>query len=168
MKHSQKETTSGSGGQVLNKSWLGVFPVVSGPGAFELQATIQTASQGATSATTRQLAGSAGSTFGIEADSSNVPPATSLPPSDQTALMGAVGTQLGFSVKNLFALINDAVAQAGQKLQEIKQNTTGVNIGDMFEMQMIMNRLAQLDELSLQVVSEANTAIQSMAHNVRG
>jgi hypothetical protein len=76
--------------------------------------------------------------------------------------------QLGFSVKDLFTIINDAVQQAAQKLQEIKQNTTGVNIGDMFEMQMLMNHLAQLSEMSTSVVSASNTAINSMARNVKG
>ena len=43
-----------------------------------------------------------------------------------------------------------------------------MTVGDMFEMQMLMNQLAQLSELSTAVVSADNQAIQSSARNVRG
>ena len=74
--HSQEQETSGSGGRVLTKSWLAVFPVVFEPGIFELQATVQTA------------AGSLDSTpLTIEADYSEAPVVTSLATSVQTDLL---------------------------------------------------------------------------------
>ena len=38
----------------------------------------------------------------------------------------------------------------------------------MFEMQMLMNHLSQLEESTTQVVSVVNDAISSMARNVKG
>jgi hypothetical protein len=42
-----------------------------------------------------------------------------------------------------------------------------ISIADMFSMQMSMNQLSQLSEMSTAVVSAANTSIESMARNVK-
>ena len=42
-----------------------------------------------------------------------------------------------------------------------------ISITDMFEMQMLMNKLSQLSEMSSSVISAANSAISSMARNVK-
>ncbi len=76
--------------------------------------------------------------------------------------------QSGFSVKNLFSLVNVATTSAKAKLLEIQQRRSAISIGDMFEMQMLMNHLSQLSEMSTSVVSASNTAISSMARNVKG
>jgi hypothetical protein len=73
-----------------------------------------------------------------------------------------------FTVHELFALINDAVQQVATKLQEVKSNATSVNIGDMFEMQMLMNPLGPLVEMANAIVSAANDAISSMCRNCKG
>lgn len=73
-----------------------------------------------------------------------------------------------FNVSDLFRLISDATASAKAKLLEIKDQKSAISIGDMFEMQMLMNHLAQLSEMSTAVVSAAHTAISSMARNVKG
>ena len=78
------------------------------------------------------------------------------------------GIQSGFNVKDLFSIINNATQSCMVKLREIQSNSTSVSIGDMFEMQMLMNHLAQLSEMSTSVVSASNTAIASMARNVKG
>lgn len=75
--------------------------------------------------------------------------------------------QSGFSVKVLFSIINNATASAKAKLSSIKSRTTAISIGDMFEMQMLMNHLSQLSEMSTSVVSASNSAIASMARNVK-
>lgn len=80
----------------------------------------------------------------------------------------ATQRQTGFSVKDLFALVNDATNSAKQKLQLIKQNRSSISIGDMFEMQMLMNHLSQLSEMSTSIVSASNSAIQRMAQNLKG
>lgn len=76
--------------------------------------------------------------------------------------------QSGFSVSDLFKILNDATASAKTKLLEIKNRRSAISIGDMFEMQMLMNHLSQLSEMSTSVVSAANSAIQRMAQNVKG
>jgi len=73
-----------------------------------------------------------------------------------------------FSVGDLFRLISDATASAKAKLLEIKDQKSAISIGDMFEMQMLMNHLSQLSEMSTSVVSASHTAISSMARNVKG
>ena len=76
--------------------------------------------------------------------------------------------QSGFSVRDLFSLVNTATVSAKAKLLEIQQRRSAISIGDMFEMQMLMNHLSQLSEMSTSVVSASNTAISSMARNVKG
>lgn len=78
------------------------------------------------------------------------------------------GVQQGFDVGVLFSVLNDAVVSAKTKLAQIKQNTSSVSIGDMFEMQMLMNHLSQLSEMSSAVVSASNSAITRMAQGVKG
>lgn len=76
--------------------------------------------------------------------------------------------QTGFSVRDLFTIVNDATNSAREKLLQIKNNRSAISIGDMFEMQMLMNHLSQLSEMSTSVVSASNSAIQRMAQNVKG
>jgi uncharacterized protein DUF5407 len=73
----------------------------------------------------------------------------------------------GFNVSFLFQVVNNATISAQSKLLQIQQRRSAISIGDMFEMQMLMNHLSQLSEMSTNVVSSANTAISSMARNVK-
>ena len=77
-------------------------------------------------------------------------------------------TQLGFMVKGLFSIVNNATLSAQSKLAIIQAKRSAVSIGDMFEMQMLMNHLSQLSEMSTNVVAASNSAISSMARNVKG
>jgi hypothetical protein len=79
---------------------------------------------------------------------------------------GDGGVREGFKVDDLFGLINTATKQVAAKLKEM-QGTDDVSIPNMFEMQMLMNHLSQLSEMSTGVVSASNTAISSMARNVK-
>jgi hypothetical protein len=76
--------------------------------------------------------------------------------------------QSGFTVGALFQVINNAVASAKTKLSAIENNRSSISIGDMFEMQMLMNHLSQLSEMSTAVVSASNNAITRMAQNIKG
>jgi len=76
--------------------------------------------------------------------------------------------QSGFGVETLFKIVHDATISAKTKLLEIKGRRSAISIGDMFEMQMLMNHLSQLSEMSTAVVSASNSAIASMARNVKG
>lgn len=76
--------------------------------------------------------------------------------------------QSGFGVQTLFKVINDATISAKTKLLEIKNRRSSISIGDMFEMQMLMNHLSQLSEMSTSIVAASNSAIADMARNVKG
>jgi hypothetical protein len=78
------------------------------------------------------------------------------------------GIQSGFGVQSLFKILNDATVSAKTKLLEIKNRRSSISIGDMFEMQMLMNHLSQLSEMSTAVVSASNSMIGSMARNIKG
>jgi len=75
--------------------------------------------------------------------------------------------QSGFSVKGLFSVIQNATISAKTKLTEISNRRSAISIGDMFEMQMLMNHLAQLSEMATSVVSASNSAISRMSQNIK-
>ena len=76
--------------------------------------------------------------------------------------------QSGFSINFLLNIVNDATISAKTKLAELKARRSSISIADMFDMQMLMNHLAQLSEMSSSVVSASNSAIMSMARGVKG
>jgi len=76
--------------------------------------------------------------------------------------------QQGFRVDFLIGIVNDATVSAKRKLEILKARRSSISIADMFDMQMLMNHLSQLSEMSTSVVSASNTAISSMARNVKG
>lgn len=75
--------------------------------------------------------------------------------------------QPGVSVDFLKEVVNNATQEVKNKLDKIKNNKSAISIGDMFEMQMLMNHLSQLSEMSTSVVSSMNSSISSMARNVK-
>ena len=82
--------------------------------------------------------------------------------------MSGTNRQSGFQVQALFGLLTNATISAKTKLLEIQSRRSSISIGDMFEMQMLMNHLAQLSEMATGVVSASNSAIMSMARSVKG
>jgi len=79
-----------------------------------------------------------------------------------------LNVQSGFSVQTLFDAIQNATISAKTKLAEIKARRSAISIGDMFEMQMLMNHLSQLSEMCTAVVQACNSVIGSMARNIKG
>jgi hypothetical protein len=71
-------------------------------------------------------------------------------------------------LSQLVTIIDNATASAQRKITSIQQNSSAVSIGDMFEMQILMNNLSQLSEMSTAVVAASNSAIKTMATNIRG
>ena len=66
-------------------------------------------------------------------------------------------------------LINQVAKQTDEvkrKLEELKGLGDQVSVADMFEMQML-NKLSQLSEMSSSVIAATNSAIASMARNVK-
>ena len=76
--------------------------------------------------------------------------------------------QKAFNVDFLLDIVNDATVSAKSKLNSMKARRSSISIADMFDMQMLMNHLSQLSEMSTSVVSASNTAISSMARNTKG
>lgn len=81
---------------------------------------------------------------------------------------GSATVHSGFSVRSLFRIVSDATVSAKTKLLEIKNRRSAISIGDMFEMQMLMNHLSQISEMATSVVTASHSAISSMARNVKG
>ena len=72
-----------------------------------------------------------------------------------------------FNVAQLFDFVGDQTNVVNAKLSSLKATGSSISITDMFEMQMKMNRLSQFSEMATSVVSAANTAISSIARNVK-
>lgn len=83
--------------------------------------------------------------------------------------MAKEGLFLGFKLEHLQQTIKDAEAVVLEKLTSIKNKASDeINIGDMFDMQWMMNKFSQLSEMSSSVVSASHTAISSMSRNIKG
>lgn len=84
-----------------------------------------------------------------------------------TQVWGANEQQRGIPVGLLFAYVADQTDIVNQKLATLKSAGSSLSITDMFEMQMKMNRLSQISEMSTAVVSAASGSITSIARNVK-
>jgi len=73
----------------------------------------------------------------------------------------------GISLKSLLDVVNNATVSAKQKLEQMKSRRSSISIADMFDMQMLMNHLSQLSEMSTSVVSAANASVMGMARNIK-
>jgi hypothetical protein len=76
-------------------------------------------------------------------------------------------SDIQFFSSPLIEIVAQETHNAQQKINKIRNLGSAVSISDMFEMQMRMNRLSQYSEMSTSVVSAANSAISSMARNVK-
>ena len=88
-------------------------------------------------------------------------------PTGQFNRYGAANAQSAFSMEILVEIINDSVVSAKGKLAQIQDAKSSISIGDMFEMQMLMNQLAQFSEMATGVAAAAHNSIMSMARNVK-
>jgi hypothetical protein len=82
-------------------------------------------------------------------------------------LRRAHAARMGFDTAELFEAVKQATADVRAKLETLKQKGDQISIADMFEMQLLMNHLSQLSEMATSVVSSSNSAIASMARNVK-
>lgn len=64
-------------------------------------------------------------------------------------------------------IVSDATTQVKTQLAAMTAKKSAISVVDMFNMQMTMNHLSQLSEMSTSVMSAANTTIASMARNVK-
>lgn len=86
-----------------------------------------------------------------------------VPPNDYNPTKAQTGVDVG----DLFTLVNKFTLSVQGKLAQIRDRTTSVSIGDMFEMQMLMNHLSQMSEMATSVVGATNSAILSMTRNLK-
>lgn len=73
-----------------------------------------------------------------------------------------------FNFGDMIALIETQNDIVKQKLADINAAKSAVSIGDMFDMQMVMNKLSQLSEMVTNVMNAAHTSTMSMARNIKG
>jgi len=73
----------------------------------------------------------------------------------------------GISFDELAKLVNEQTSKVKNKIQEMRSKGDEISIGEMFEMQMLMNLLSQLTEMSTQVVAAANQSIIQVARNIK-
>ena len=82
--------------------------------------------------------------------------------------MANSNTQGGFKIEDLQKTIKDAEAVVIEKLATIKGKAQDkIDIGDLFDMQWMMNKFSQLSEMSSAVLAGAHAAIQSITRNVK-
>lgn len=67
----------------------------------------------------------------------------------------------------LIDLIDVLSTQAKEKIDDIAQRGDNISIADMFDMQMDMNHLSQMSEMSSSIVMSTNQSIMSIAKNIR-
>jgi len=79
-----------------------------------------------------------------------------------------MAAQEAVNLHELVGIINESTKNVTEKLRSMKNNSDEISIGEMFEMQMLMNHLSQLSEMCTSVVAAMNTSIMSMSRNVKG
>lgn len=72
-----------------------------------------------------------------------------------------------FQFSAMVNIVNQATISAQSKITEIQNLQSQVSIGDMFDMQMIMNKLSQLSEMVTNVMAAAYQSTMDMARNVK-
>jgi len=73
----------------------------------------------------------------------------------------------GISFEELVNLVNEQTKKVKDKIGNMRDKGDEISIGEMFDMQMLMNLLSQLTEMSTQVVSAANQSIIQVARNIK-
>ena len=71
------------------------------------------------------------------------------------------------SILGMTKIVSDATTAVKAKTCCLESKKSAISVVDMFEMQMAMNHLSQLSEMSTSVMSAANSSIASMARNVK-
>jgi hypothetical protein len=97
---------------------------------------------------------------------------TGSPAGDTTGGGGNAGFQgtyveQGFSVDKLLKTVNDLTVSAKSKIDLMRARRSSISIPDMLDMQMLMNRLSQLTEMTTSVISSANSSIMSIARSIK-
>jgi len=78
-----------------------------------------------------------------------------------------LSSKYGVSFSVLVDEIEHLTQMAKSKIAEIRGKRSAMSIADMFDLQMAMNKLSQMSEMSTSMISAMNTAIQSMSRNIK-
>ena len=82
--------------------------------------------------------------------------------------MANEGKYEGFDITSLQSILKNAEKLVIEKLSSIKEKAQDkIDIGDLFDMQWMMNKFSQLSEMSSAVLAGAHAAIQSITRNVK-
>jgi hypothetical protein len=76
-------------------------------------------------------------------------------------------SKTGVTFSALVTEIETLTMQAKSKIAHIREKRSAMSIGDMFDLQMAMNKLQQFSEMSTSIISAMNTSINSMARNMK-
>jgi len=76
-------------------------------------------------------------------------------------------SKTGLTFSALVTEIETLSVDAKSKIAQIREKRSAMSIGDMFDLQMAMNKLQQFSEMSTSVISAMNTSISSMARNIK-
>lgn len=68
----------------------------------------------------------------------------------------------------LVDMIEQLTITAKSKIARIRSQKSAMSIGDMFDLQMAMNKLSQFSEMSTSIISAMNTAINSVSRKISG
>lgn len=74
--------------------------------------------------------------------------------------------QITFSY--LVDMIEQLTVTAKSKIARIRSQKSAMSIGDMFDLQMAMNKLSQFSEMSTAVISGMNQAMNSISRKISG
>lgn len=81
---------------------------------------------------------------------------------------GIVRSRVQIYFETLIDSIEGLSTVVKSKIAMIQAKKSAMSIGDMFDLQMAMNRLSQFSEMSTSVIAAMNTSINSMARNIKG
>jgi hypothetical protein len=84
----------------------------------------------------------------------------------ESALASTYG-DLNASFNEMSVIIAKATLEVRKKLEMLSANHENINVVEMFQLQMAMNHLSQLSEMSTSIMSAVNSSIASMARNVK-
>ena len=76
-------------------------------------------------------------------------------------------SRIGIVFGDLARAIDNLSSVAKSKIASIQAKGSAMSIGDMFDLQMIMNKLSQFSEMSTSIMSAMNTAINSLSRNIK-
>jgi hypothetical protein len=72
------------------------------------------------------------------------------------------------NMSSMIEIVDNQQSTVRAKLSAIQAAKSSISIADMFDMQMLMNKLSQFSEMTSAVVSSTNSAIKSMTSGIRG